>query len=58
MRGCDECGYSGLSVETHAFHAVLDGERVHAMTLIEDWSPRERRETVAALTDLLGMVTG
>jgi hypothetical protein len=54
---CDHCGYRGNSAETHALFAILDGDRVHAMTIVEDWSRHEKQETAQALTDLLAMVT-
>jgi hypothetical protein len=54
---CERCGYVGPVADTHALYAVLGGDRLHAMEIVEDWHPRERRETAAALTDLLGMVT-
>lgn len=53
---CKHCGYYGNTAETHALFAVLEGDRVHAMALVEDWNSRERRETCAALIDLFAMV--
>jgi hypothetical protein len=54
---CETCGYHGNAAETHALFAVLDGARIHAMQIVEDWGRRERQETARALTDLLAMVT-
>jgi hypothetical protein len=53
---CDTCEYQGNCAETHALFAILEGDRLHAMTIVEGWYPSERSETARALSDLLAMV--